>query len=167
MGQSRITLSDAMKPCYCSARMPKVSIPNLKDTAAFAKKFARHISGGDMVMLEGNLGAGKTTFVKALAKALGVTSRIRSPSFTLLHVYKTSDKKSEIRYLVHADAYRIDSPEAWHDIGLTEWFGRRDAIVCVEWGEKIKPLLKGKKFWHLKFKLSPLGKRTITIGRAR
>lgn len=140
-----------------------LSITTITDLQSAAKKLAQQFRPGAIVVLQGNLGAGKTTFTKALAKELNIQSRVRSPSFTLLHVYKTPDKKSPIQYLVHADAYRIESPEAWHDIGLTEWFGRKDALICIEWGEKLKSLLKGKKYWHLKFKLAKSGKRTIVI----
>ncbi len=143
--------------------MTTLDISTLDDLTKAAQWLSKELKGGDIVVLEGNLGAGKTTFTKALAKELQIKSRVRSPSFTLLHEYKTSDKKAPIQYLVHADAYRIDSPEAWHDIGLTEWFSRKDAVTCIEWGEKLVSLLKGKKFWHLKFKLIKSGKRTLKI----
>ena len=136
------------------------TLPNL---AKVAKKLSTELNPGDIVILEGDLGAGKTTFIKSLAAELKVKSRVRSPSFTLFHEYKSSDKTSPIQYLIHADAYRIDSPAAWHDIGLTEWFDRTDAVVCIEWGEKLVSLLGGKKFWHLKFNLSDSGERTVTI----
>lgn len=143
--------------------MTQLDITELTSLPIAAKTLLKSVTGGDIVVLEGNLGAGKTTFTKALADELNIKSRVRSPSFTLLHVYKTTNKQASIQYLVHADAYRIDSPEAWHGIGLTEWFGRKDTVVIIEWGEKLKSLLKGKKFWHLTFQLTTAGKRTLTI----
>ncbi len=132
--------------------MRSIPIPTIKALHIWANKLATSITAGSILILQGPLGAGKTTFTKAFAKALGVHAALRSPTFTLMHVYKIPKSKiSGLNYLVHADAYRIEDPKAWHDIGLTEWLDRNDAIVVVEWGEKIKPLLRGKKIITLRF----------------
>lgn len=130
---------------------------NEKETVAFAKKFARTLKGGETILLIGDLGAGKTTFTRALARALGIKAKIKSPTFTLMHVYRPKNKETKapknkrvppflrssvLRYLVHCDAYRISRARDLAEIGLMDFIGRPDTVVVVEWGEKIKPLLK-------------------------
>lgn len=123
-----------------------------KETEAFANKFASSLKGGEVILLIGELGAGKTTFTRALAHALGVRGRIKSPTFVLMHIHKSikASKHKSIKTLVHCDAYRVNA-RALHEIGLMDFLGRPDTIVIVEWGEKIKPLLKGRQYMTIKF----------------
>ncbi len=116
---------------------------SLEDTKKIAKDFVATLQGGEVIGLRGELGSGKTTFVKAVAEALGVTDTLRSPTFTLLHVYPTAHEK--IRSLVHADAYRLKRAEDIGETGLLEWLGRSDAVVCVEWPERLEGLLPETK----------------------
>ena len=139
-----------------------------KETRALARTFARRLKGGDVLLLQGELGAGKTTFVKGLAEAFGIKEKIKSPTFVLMQVHRVakgiehrakSRKQKTLRskpyalcYLVHADAYRVKSAGELMEAGLADWVGRPDALLMVEWGEKIKPLLRGKKYLTIKFK---------------
>lgn len=101
-----------------------------------AAKFARTLKGGEAVLLEGELGTGKTTFVRGLARALGVKGAVRSPTFTLLNVYQGKTKK-----IVHMDVYRLTGAD-WHELGIEEFLVKDDTIVVVEWGEKVAAFLK-------------------------
>lgn len=89
---------------------------------------------GDVVSLTGDLGAGKTVFVQGIATALGVTGRVTSPTFTIVHEY-------EGRYpLIHLDIYRLHSFQELFDLGFEEYLDPR-AIVLMEWGEAVEQLL--------------------------
>lgn len=103
-------------------------------TARLARSLAPMLVVGDLVVLSGGLGAGKTTFTRALAEAMGVTETVTSPTFTLARSYRTDGP-----VLHHLDVYRLDQPaDAW-DLGLEELL--EDGAVVVEWGELIAPVL--------------------------
>ncbi len=84
---------------------------------------------GSLIILTGPLGAGKTTLVQALAKALGSEAHVSSPTYTLIHEYPTPQGT-----LVHIDAYRLPSTDTLLDLGLEEYL-ERSKLVVVEWGE--------------------------------
>jgi tRNA threonylcarbamoyladenosine biosynthesis protein TsaE len=84
---------------------------------------------GSLIVLTGPLGAGKTTLVQALAKALGSNAQVSSPTYTLIHEYPTPEGT-----LVHIDAYRLPSTDALLDLGLEDYL-ERSKLVLVEWGE--------------------------------
>ncbi|MBF8280426.1 MAG: tRNA ((37)-N6)-threonylcarbamoyltransferase complex ATPase subunit type 1 TsaE [Candidatus Magasanikbacteria bacterium] len=110
--------------------------------AAFAKK----LSGGDIVALQGELGAGKTTFVRGVANALGIRKRIPSPTFTIMNVYKlprAATKKFHAQRLVHADTYRLEKPEEIFTLGLDEYLTDGESIVIIEWAERVSRHLSG------------------------
>jgi tRNA threonylcarbamoyladenosine biosynthesis protein TsaE len=109
-----------------------ISTPSAMD--AFAKKLSTHLTLGMVVTLSGTLGSGKTTLVQALGKYLGVTSRIISPTFTLMKIYPLP-----IGRLLHMDAYRLDSTLG---LGIEDETGN-DTITMIEWPENIKTLPEG------------------------
>ena len=112
---------------------------NLIDTQNFANEFASNLKGGEVITLNGDLGAGKTTFTQFLAKALGITQPVTSPTFTLMNQYLEGRIK-----LYHFDMYRIEDIDEILETGLTEFFGNKDAVCMIEWAENIKPLLPAK-----------------------
>ncbi len=114
-----------------------------KQTLALAKKIAGKLKGGEIIGLSGDLGAGKTVFVRGLAQGLGIKSRITSPTFVLMKIYKIKGK-TKIKNLVHIDAYRINSYRDITAIGVQEYFYRPDTVVVIEWAEKIKKILPAK-----------------------
>ena len=107
------------------------SVEETRDLAAAVAGLAR---AGDVVVLAGDLGAGKTAFVQGFGRGLGVTERITSPTFTLVHVY-------EGRLPVHhLDVYRLDQISEAVDLGLAEMLDE-PGVVLVEWGDAITPVL--------------------------
>jgi tRNA threonylcarbamoyladenosine biosynthesis protein TsaE len=93
------------------------------------------VQAGDLVLLGGDLGAGKTTFTQGLARALGVVERVTSPTFTLVHSYDGRGLR-----LLHADVYRLDHLQEVIDLGLPELL-EEGAAAVVEWGDLAAPVL--------------------------
>lgn len=107
-----------------------VELPTRRSTIRLARRLAPCLAAGDLVILSGELGAGKTFFVRALARSLGLSARVRvtSPTFSLLHEHDTTVP------LAHADLYRLSKPEEVRALGLDQ---QRDdgRLLVVEWGE--------------------------------
>ncbi len=99
--------------------------------AAFSKK----LSEGDVVLLSGEMGAGKSEFARGVARGLGIEGSIPSPTFTLLNIYKEGRLP-----LYHFDWYRIEDPEELLQSGLNEFIGA-DGVTLIEWHERAKELL--------------------------
>lgn len=108
-----------------------------EETRILGASLAPLLLPGDVLSLNGDLGAGKTCFVQGLAGALGVESRVTSPTFTLMHEYAG-------RYpIVHLDVYRLDYFQEVLDLGFEELLDP-GAILVVEWGEAVAPLLPAR-----------------------
>ena len=99
-----------------------------KDTYAFAKRVADRLKGGEVILLNGDLVAGKTTFTKGLALALGVKETVTSPTFTYVKEY---DGRLP---LFHFDMYRVADADEVYELGLEEYF-YRGGVVVVEWNK--------------------------------
>lgn len=105
-----------------------------EETRIVGASLAPVLLPGDVISLSGDLGAGKTAFVQGVAIALGVESRVTSPSFTIVHEY-------EGRFpIIHLDVYRLDSFQQVIDLGFEEYLDPH-SIVLIEWGEAIAPML--------------------------
>lgn len=98
-----------------------------KDTASIADAVADHVQPGDVILLGGELAAGKTLFVKALALALGSGDAVTSPTFALAHFYNT-----KLGQLLHVDAYRLSGPKEYRDLGLEDFHDT--CVTVIEWG---------------------------------
>ena len=103
---------------------------NVKDTEKLALEIAKHLQPGDVILFYGDLGAGKTTFVKALAKGLSVTDLVHSPTFTLIHEHEGN------LMLYHIDLYRLDDYDQILNIGFEDYIYSQ-GVTCVEWSEKL------------------------------
>ena len=109
-----------------------------EDTERIGEALARRLVPGTVVALEGDLGAGKTCFVRGLARGLGAdASAVSSPTFVLEHRYATADGPA----LVHIDAYRIRSAGDLESIGFDELLERGDSVVAIEWPSLIAAAL--------------------------
>jgi tRNA threonylcarbamoyladenosine biosynthesis protein TsaE len=107
------------------------------DTREAGEEFAALIRPGDVVLLTGPLGAGKTTFVQGVARGLGVRERVTSPTFTMVHEHACHNDRG-IATLQHADLYRIESVDEALDLDLAELV-EEAAVALVEWGELAAP----------------------------
>ena len=105
-------------------------LPDESATIALGRELAPLLASGMVIWLDGDLGAGKTTLVRALLRALGHTGPVKSPTYTLVEVYVVSSI-----YLYHFDFYRFNEPEEFADAGLGEYF-RENALCLVEWPDK-------------------------------
>jgi len=112
-----------------------------KQTSNLAKKFAKKLRGGEIIGLIGELGTGKTVFVKGLATGLGIKKNITSPTFVLMKIYQIQNPKSKIQNLVHIDAYRIKSEQDIVSIGAEEYFNQSNTVTAIEWADKIGKIL--------------------------
>lgn len=108
-----------------------------KETAKLASEFADGISPGDVIVLNGQLGAGKTFFIKQTLLKLGVDT-VSSPSFAIINEYK-----GKIKYY-HADFFRLKNIEELYDIGWQDYLNEDEAVVFIEWGNLLPAALPKK-----------------------
>ena len=122
-------------------------VGSVEETWALARELAKELKSGDVVCLEGDLGAGKTTFVQGLAAALGVPGRVTSPTFCIVQ-----EHQSPSVLLVHMDLYRLHGEEDVEAIGWEDYLAR-GAIFVIEWPERagslIPPTARHLLFHHL------------------
>lgn len=116
----------------------EITTNSATETELFAENLAKTFVGGEVLLLHGDLGAGKTHFVKGLAKGLDIDDVITSPTFALHNSYEGRVT------LNHFDFYRIDDPEEVAILGLDDFFYDKHAIAAIEWSENIKELLPRK-----------------------
>jgi tRNA threonylcarbamoyladenosine biosynthesis protein TsaE len=103
-----------------------------EETEAFAENFAKTLSACDVVLLDGDMGAGKTVFAKGVAKGLGIQEEVTSPTYAYMNDYDGR--------LFHYDCYRIESVEQAENLGLADYFDM-GGICLIEWSQNIAPLL--------------------------
>ncbi len=133
-----------------------------KETEKLAGKLASNNPEGGFYCLNGDLGAGKTVFVKGFAKSLGIDpKKIKSPTYTYLRSYRVGDK-----WLHHFDFYRVNHTDDLMAKDLEEIFGQTEAWILIEWPEKIKELLPQKHI-DIHFDYISDNKRTIRIENER
>ena len=113
------------------------------ETAAVGREMAATLRAGDVLLLSGDLGAGKTAFVRGLAEGLGIDPDIvSSPTFTLIHEYRGARLT-----LYHADLYRLERA-ATEDLGLEE-FGVADGVLAIEWPDRLSHAIDGARAVHI------------------
>ena len=134
---------------------------NYKETQQLAKEFASQLHGGDVLLLFGDLGSGKTTFMQGLAEGLGLKRRIISPTFIIMRSYEIKNKKM----LYHIDLYRTESQHDLEGLGLPDILQDKNAIAAIEWPEKLGDLFP-KKRWELHFDNLGEDRRSITIEKS-
>ncbi len=112
-----------------------------EETHQLAKSIAEELQPGDVLCLNGPLGAGKTQFVKGLASYFGIDpATVQSPTFTLIHEYEGRLP------IYHFDCYRMENPEEALEIGAEEYF-YREGVSVIEWPEKIMPFIPEHSRW--------------------
>ena len=121
---------------------------SLKETQKLAKEFVGNIKASDkglafLVAMHGDLGSGKTTFVKAVAKAFGIENTVTSPTFVIEKIYKLENQ--EFDNLIHIDAYRLKSGEELKTIGWEEVSKNPKNIIFIEWPNNVEDILPESK----------------------
>lgn len=142
-------------------------VSSLEELQAFTESllvelrdFAGAHEGAVVLAISGDLGAGKTTFVQYLAKLLGVSQVVTSPTFTIMKGYEVSIPP--FAQLIHMDAYRIEDLEELRPLRLKEILESPKTLVCIEWAERIAPVLPAD-VWQLSFTTHPDGMRHIEV----
>jgi len=125
------------------------------DTVAYARGLARALQRGEILALCGDLGAGKTQFVKGIAAGVGYTGEVTSPTFTLIHEYLGARLP-----VYHFDFYRLESEEEALRLGLEEYLAG-DGVSVIEWADKFPKLLPAHTRWF-DFAIGSGDERTIT-----
>lgn len=141
------------------------TIHTLKEFTACAETFAATLRAGDRIGLIGGLGAGKTTFVQIVARYLGLTAPVESPTFILRQAFPLPHPT--IHQLIHFDLYRLGSvdngPEQFDELGIWEDWAEKDALILVEWAD-LWPALSAKLTHQIEIGWSPeTERRTIRI----
>ena len=128
-----------------------------EETQALAHEFAKSLKDGAVVLLFGNLGAGKTSFMQGMAQGLGIKQRIISPTFIIMRKYDDQGSR-----LYHIDLYRTDSKADLESLGLEEVLQEKNAIVAIEWPEKLGSFLPEKRI-EIRFETISENERKIEI----
>lgn len=125
--------------------LQELQIQNESQMQHFGLLLGKCLKAGDIVGLTGDLGAGKTTLTKAIAKGMGIEEHITSPTFTIVNEYDGDEAKGLVP-LYHFDVYRISDEEELYDIGYEEYFFGKAACV-VEWANLIPNLMPEEALW--------------------
>lgn len=112
----------------------QIRLNGLKDTEEFGIRLGKLLKSGDIVCLNGDLGAGKTTMTKSIGIGLDIEEYITSPTFTLINMYRGR------MVVYHFDVYRLENVDELYDLGFDEYF-YGDGVCIIEWAEKIEKLL--------------------------
>lgn len=128
---------------------------SVDDTQAIAGEVAALARAGDLILLVGELGVGKTAFVQGFARHLGVTAPVTSPTFTLVHRYEAA------LVINHVDVYRLDRLSELADLGLPEMF--EEGVTLIEWGDVVAPALPSD---FLEIRLSYVDDTTLDVAVA-
>ncbi|WP_380779261.1 tRNA (adenosine(37)-N6)-threonylcarbamoyltransferase complex ATPase subunit type 1 TsaE [Sphingomonas sp. R86520] len=138
--------------------MRVIRLPDPQATEVFGARLAALVQPGDVITLEGTLGAGKTSVARGLLAALGLVGEAPSPSFAIVQPYEPP----EVRFpVMHVDLYRIDDPTEIEELALDD--ARYDSLLLVEWPERAGP-----DHWpdalRLSLTIEPDGTRGLTVG---
>jgi tRNA threonylcarbamoyladenosine biosynthesis protein TsaE len=139
--------------------VPKYRTASEEETIALGERLARELPPRGVVLLIGNLGAGKTTLAKGIVSGLGAAppEEVSSPAFTLIHEYGSGGR------VYHADLYRLEEPRELATLGLDELF-ERDAMVLIEWGERFPWVLPAERT-EIRIRAAENDEREIEVRR--
>ncbi|MFA4845620.1 MAG: tRNA (adenosine(37)-N6)-threonylcarbamoyltransferase complex ATPase subunit type 1 TsaE [Patescibacteria group bacterium] len=133
-----------------------------QQTKKLAGEFARTLHGGEVIFLEGDLGSGKTTFVRGVAEAFGFQDPVRSPTFTIVNRYPVV--KDSIRQILHVDLYRLKDASELTALALQEDLERPDTVAFIEW-PYVVPEIPWTPDVVVQLKSLPIGTHEIVIIR--
>ena len=134
--------------------MLEIITENEAETENAGEVFSKNLPGGTVVAMYGDLGAGKTAFVRGMARGMGLSCRVSSPTFTIVNEYLGE------RELIHFDMYRLKSSDELFDIGWEDYLAR-GAVCAVEWSENVEDAFYGDEVVVRFEKLGPTTRRII------
>ena len=144
--------------------MNEMLIKTVDDWKKLAREIAPSLTSGTVLALSGHLGAGKTTFVQALAEILGAKGSPRSPTFSLVRTYKLKTANDKLTRLVHVDAYRIERAEDLLPLNLDEELAEPGTILVLEWPENAVSWIKKQlSMFTIKIELGENEERTVRL----
>ena len=117
--------------------MITINTTSCEETKELGNYLGSYCRGGEVFLLSGDLGTGKTTLLQGLAKGLGVSGPINSPTFNIMKIYKAK-RGSAVKTFCHIDAYRLSSAADLISLGLEEMLSDPSAVVAIEWAEKVR-----------------------------
>ncbi len=139
-----------------------VTTRSARSTEALARRLAAGLAPGSVIALDGELGAGKTAFVRGLAAGLGVgPGQVTSPTYALVHEYP-----GERATLVHVDLYRLSTEEDARALGIEEQLARTDAVIAIEWAERLPGLVPQSAIRVRLESIGPSARRITVQGMA-
>lgn len=137
-----------------------IDIPDAEAMRAFGRSFACQLRRGDVVLLHGDLGAGKTTLTQGIASGLGVRGLVQSPTFSIVTEHDGNEADGDGLRLYHLDLYRLGDPGDLEQLGYGQYLEPLDGISIIEWPERAGPWLP-ERFWLLRITHSTTGGRRI------
>ena len=135
-----------------TSTLPELRTRSAAETEAVAEELATRLEPGDLLLLAGDLGAGKTTFVRGLARGLGSSVPVQSPTFQLVRIYPGRIQ------LAHLDLYRLETAGELGDLGLEDLL--EAGVVAVEWGDRLR--LEHARTTRIRFEAPSPDERVIT-----
>jgi len=145
--------------------MTKTITNSSQETFKLGLEFGQTLKGGEVLALQGDLGAGKTCFLQGLAKGMGIKDKVNSPTFNILKVYKISGRiktKTSPQVFCHIDAYRLRDERDLISLGIEEFFSDFKTVTAIEWAEKVKKILP-KRMIAITIKQLSESQREISI----
>lgn len=152
MGDASTGLSDAIT----------IQTQGPAETEAVGKALGTLATAGTVILLHGDLGAGKTTLTKGIAVALHITDPVQSPTFTLVAEHAGYDRSGNPRPLYHLDLYRLTDPQELESFGFEEYLGPPDGITVIEWPERAGSRLPAA-YIFVQLRSTGPATRTVTI----
>ncbi len=131
-------------------------------TQRLGLEFGQELQGGEVILLVGEIGSGKTTFTQGIGQALGVPDHIKSPTFVLVHEHEVHKHKT-VKHLIHLDGYRLGKTPL-SELGVDQHCGRADTIIVIEWPEQVEFDLENCQATHrIEFEHLEGDQRQITL----
>jgi tRNA threonylcarbamoyladenosine biosynthesis protein TsaE len=145
--------------------MRKIVTKNETETFNLGKKLGQDCQGGEVFVLIGELGDGKTKLLQGLAQGLGVKVKVNSPTFNIMKVYpiKGAAANKGVNTFCHIDAYRLRSAQDLISLGVEEFFNAPDTVTAIEWGDKVKAIWP-KKAMIISIESLAENSRRISVG---
>ena len=130
-----------------------------EQTRRLGVRLGQLLRGGEVICLQGDLGAGKTVLAQGIGRGWGAVAALVSPTFVLVREHRRPSGKQR---LLHVDFYRLDDERAAWGLGLDDWLGADDAVVIVEWPERAPSVLPAERLWVRLERAEP-GRRQLLL----